>query len=149
MNMNDRAAQAGHDSMNWFPHKAGDPVFATLALAGEVGEAANILKKVERGSAAWMDVYHDLAEEIIDVQVYLNNLMDSVNVVCDAQELPPIDWEGEYERKRSFNASRFDRDEEDAESDKPRKVIPAIWDRSEPRETPPLVPSDYFKSRGA
>lgn len=44
------------------------------AVCGELGEAANLIKKVERGDAT-LDLYRDLiAEELADVVTYLDIL---------------------------------------------------------------------------
>ncbi|MBF0374802.1 MAG: MazG-like family protein [Alphaproteobacteria bacterium] len=45
-----------------------------MALVGEVGEAANILKKIRRGDMTFHDVGQDLADELADVQIYLDQL---------------------------------------------------------------------------
>ena len=44
------------------------------ALTGELGEAANIIKKIERGDLTLDDVRTDLAKEFADIQVYLDIL---------------------------------------------------------------------------
>lgn len=44
------------------------------AIAGELGEAANILKKVRRGDFSLDEVRPELAKELADAQVYLDIL---------------------------------------------------------------------------
>lgn len=44
------------------------------ALAGEVGEAANILKKIRRGDFTLSEVRDELKSELADVQCYLDLL---------------------------------------------------------------------------
>lgn len=44
------------------------------ALAGEVGEAANIIKKIERGDKTLEEARQDLADELADVMAYLDIL---------------------------------------------------------------------------
>lgn len=44
------------------------------ALAGEVGEAANVIKKVRRGDRTLDDARADLAKELADIQMYLDLL---------------------------------------------------------------------------
>lgn len=44
------------------------------ALAGEVGEAANIIKKIKRGDVTLAEVAQDLAGELADIQIYLDLL---------------------------------------------------------------------------
>jgi hypothetical protein len=79
------ARQCVHDSERWF----GDTVTMdrflphhTLALAGEVGELANIVKKIDRGSLNLNDpaVHRELVLEATDVLVYLMNIFGRLNV---------------------------------------------------------------------
>jgi NTP pyrophosphatase (non-canonical NTP hydrolase) len=44
------------------------------ATLGELGETANIIKKIERGDFTLEDVREQLAEELADVQIYLDIL---------------------------------------------------------------------------
>lgn len=44
------------------------------AILGELGEAANLIKKVERGDFPLADVRRKLADELADVQCYLDIL---------------------------------------------------------------------------
>lgn len=44
------------------------------AVTGELGEAANIIKKVKRGDMSLDDARPDLADELADVQTYLDIL---------------------------------------------------------------------------
>lgn len=44
------------------------------AVAGELGEAANIIKKIRRGDVSLDDVRQDLAYELADVVTYLDIL---------------------------------------------------------------------------
>jgi len=100
MNINERVDQAHQDSFRWFPAKANDVTHQLLALAGEVGEVANLIKRVEQGSRTWAEVEQDVIEEIIDVQTYLYSLMAAVN---DRQSFvggDAIDWDRSYEFKR-------------------------------------------------
>lgn len=95
------AEQCVKDSEDWFgdtgvhtsvPHM-------TLALAGEVGELANIVKKIERGSIRLEDARtrYDLAMEMTDVYIYLLNLAGLLHV----------DLEHAYKVKRRQNIERF------------------------------------------
>lgn len=89
------------DSKRWF----GDQGMHTsvphmvLAMCGEVGEVANIIKKIERGSLDIKEakVRRHLAEELADVYTYLLNVCGMLNV----------DLERAYEVKRGFNNQRF------------------------------------------
>jgi NTP pyrophosphatase (non-canonical NTP hydrolase) len=51
-----------------------------VAVVGEVGETANILKKVERGDFTLESVREDLRRELADVQTYLDLLAASLGV---------------------------------------------------------------------
>lgn len=50
------------------------------AVLGELGEAANIIKKIRRGDFELEDVKFVLAEELADVQIYLDLLAYQVGV---------------------------------------------------------------------
>ncbi len=96
--------QCVEDSRKWFGDQAITEGHAamlhhTLALAGEVGEFANILKKVDRGSLNYGDavVRKDLAFELTDVYIYVLNLAGIMGV--DLEEL--------YRMKRFENDQRF------------------------------------------
>jgi NTP pyrophosphatase (non-canonical NTP hydrolase) len=52
-----------------------------MAVCGELGELANILKKVRRGSKKMDDkTKEEIRHEFADVQIYLDLLADSVGV---------------------------------------------------------------------
>lgn len=92
------AQQCLQDSLDWFPEVTNIP-FHTLALCGEVGELANIVKKIERGSLKWEDPEVQIAfkSEIADIYTYLMGLV----------ALSSTDLKAAYEMKREFNANRF------------------------------------------
>lgn len=105
------ANQCIQDSERWFgdtgaTHK--DLGFLVLALAGEVGELANIVKKVERGSLSVRDpkVRHDIVMETTDVFVYLLNVAALLN----------IDLERTYHMKRAENEKRFTQQRKEREA---------------------------------
>ena len=92
--------QCVNDSERWFGDTAGASVpHRALALAGEVGEVCNIIKKIERGSLNLGDakVRHHLAMELADVYVYLLNIAGMLHV----------DLERAYELVRTKNEQRF------------------------------------------
>lgn len=95
------AKQCVEDSERWFGDNA--CVFSVshhaLAMAGEVGEFCNIVKKIERGSLNSGDskVRYDLAMELTDVFTYLLNLAG----------LMGIDLEKSYQVVRNNNEKRF------------------------------------------
>src|SRR4051812_38700915 len=76
--LSDLAKQCLSDSERWF----GDSAIVhsiphhTLAMAGEVGEFANIVKKIDRGSLDMRNpnVRYEMMMELTDVFVYLLNL---------------------------------------------------------------------------
>lgn len=98
--------QCLEDGERWFgdnPDVAGRSFAAlrhhTLALCGEAGELANIVKKVDRGTMAINDpaVRVNVAMEVADVYIYLLNIAGIMGV--DLNHL--------YERKRMENETRF------------------------------------------
>jgi NTP pyrophosphatase (non-canonical NTP hydrolase) len=50
------------------------------ALIGEVGELANILKKIHRGDFLFEDVYVDVRKELADIACYVDMLADACDV---------------------------------------------------------------------
>jgi hypothetical protein len=91
------------DSEHWFPalhdgDTAGVPLFMhyTLGLAGEAGEVANVVKKLNRDGPT-DDRMADLGAELADVLIYLLLLAGEVG----------IDLAGAYEAKRAVNVGRW------------------------------------------
>ncbi|MBK8815635.1 MAG: nucleotide pyrophosphohydrolase [Methylococcaceae bacterium] len=68
-----------------------------VCLLGELGEFANILKKVRRGDFSLATVKDDLDEELVDVFIYLLKIAGQFNV----------DLEDGYEKKILKNTSKF------------------------------------------
>lgn len=68
-----------------------------LATIGEVGEAANILKKVIRGDRSFEDSRQEIAEEIADIFIYVLKIIYQMD----------IDIEAEYYKKMASNQVRF------------------------------------------
>lgn len=50
------------------------------ALSGEVGEAANIVKKIFRGDRSLDDAREDLGKELADIQTYLSIIADKAGI---------------------------------------------------------------------
>lgn len=100
-----QAKEALRDSYSWFPEQSRSLGFLGLALAGEVGEVANIVKKIERGSLDLNDpqVRYDLIMELTDVYTYL--MLMAGNLQADLSVT--------YEVKREENVRRFGKDQED------------------------------------
>lgn len=71
--------------------------FLIISLFGEVGETANIIKKIVRGDYKLEEKRDELSEEIIDVFIYLIKLSYQLN----------IDIEKEYISKMTKNEERF------------------------------------------
>lgn len=92
--------QCKQDSERWFPGRTQSLAFMALALAGEVGEVANLIKKVERGTSSFHLVRDELEMEIVDVLIYLCNLMG-------LPEFESTDWMKVWYEKRAFNQHRF------------------------------------------
>lgn len=64
--------------------------FYWLALAGEVGEACNLVKKRWRDGPRWSDAtraanLHALREELADVRIYTEALADLYDIDLDAE----------------------------------------------------------------
>ena len=93
--------QCLEDTERWFGDQPASHsvVHHALALAGEVGEFANIVKKVDRGSYEFRDakVRHMLAMELTDAFIYILNLAAMLN----------IDLEKSYMHVRGLNEKRF------------------------------------------
>lgn len=60
------------------------------AVVGELGELANILKKVKRGDFTKEEVHFDIASELADVQTYLDIL--SMRLGVDLGEATMRKW---------------------------------------------------------
>lgn len=71
--------------------------FLLLSLTGELGEAANIVKKIVRGDFSLVDKKSDLEEEIADIFIYLLKLSYQLD----------IDLEKVYLQKMKKNQERF------------------------------------------
>jgi NTP pyrophosphatase (non-canonical NTP hydrolase) len=92
--------QCTTDSKRWFPGKAQELPNLVLCLAGEVGEVANLVKKHVRGSMSHEDMMQELPEEVVDVLIYLLNLMGH-------EAFKDVDWMDLWYKKRKFNEERF------------------------------------------
>lgn len=77
--------QAHADSQRWFPEKANDVVHMSLGLAGEAGEVANIVKKLDRGDLSISDANtrYKLMMELTDVQTYLLAIAGMIGLDLD------------------------------------------------------------------
>jgi len=100
MILQEMIAQCVDDSGRWFPGKAQSLPNLVLCLAGEVGEVANLVKKNVRGSLSSTAMMEELPEEVIDVLIYLCNLMGH-------ETFQHVDWNAIWSAKRQYNESRF------------------------------------------
>ncbi len=109
----DLSRQCVADSQRWFPSISPSEndtvrqtvtrvIHHTVAMFGEVGEFANIVKKIERGSLRLTDpnTRHDLGDELVDVLIYLLNIAGILK----------FDLLAGYNDKRQFNEERFGSD---------------------------------------
>ena len=87
------------DSLAWFPEVAHSMPFMALALAGEAGEFANLVKKMWRGSGRYQDLEEKLIEEATDIFIYLMNIFALL-------EVNPIEAYGD-KRAINVNSGRF------------------------------------------
>lgn len=71
----------------------------TVALAGEVGEFANVTKKIARGDFKLEEAKRELGDELADVFIYVIKLADQLG----------IDLEAAYRKKLAYNEERFDK----------------------------------------
>ncbi|MFI9817959.1 MazG nucleotide pyrophosphohydrolase domain-containing protein [Saccharothrix variisporea] len=82
------------------PITDGDPrtlVHIALALAGEVGELANVVKKYDRGDIPFDDTLKLLPDELADIFIYLIKLSYQTG----------IDLESAFLNKLDVNEKRF------------------------------------------
>jgi NTP pyrophosphatase (non-canonical NTP hydrolase) len=97
-----RAFDQGHASrFEWSQSASPDNtqplLYIALALAGEVGELANVVKKLERGDMSYAEALALLKEEAADVLIYLLKLSYQAG----------IDLEKALLEKQRANAIRF------------------------------------------
>lgn len=77
--------------------------FLLVSLTGEVGEFANIVKKIARGDFELEEVKDNLREELTDIFIYLMKLSYQLD----------IDLEESYLNKKKKNEERFTSYEKD------------------------------------
>jgi NTP pyrophosphatase (non-canonical NTP hydrolase) len=87
------------DSVRWFGEElVRDLGYNSLALCGEAGELANLVKKMMRGDLEPSEqLTVDLGMEVVDVFIYCCNVMNVLG----------IDFGKAYAAKREFNEQRF------------------------------------------
>jgi NTP pyrophosphatase (non-canonical NTP hydrolase) len=94
MHLREIQEQCATDSYVFFPGTAHEDLYLVTALAGEVGELANFIKKEHRGTP---EPRKKLISELPDILIYLCMLAEHYNV----------DLEILYQEKRKYNVSRF------------------------------------------
>ncbi len=99
MTLEEIQKQCIEDTKEWFPELYYDMGFLTLALAGEVGELANLVKKIIRGTHDAMALKTLVEEEAIDSFIYLMNIFAVLGT----------NVEEAYRVKRAHNVERFGR----------------------------------------
>lgn len=97
--LQDLINECAEDSARWFPEVADDLNFMGLAICGETGEMANLLKKVWRGSADMKETLPEIEDELVDVLTYTLMIAGVLN----------MNLEEAYSRKRRFNELRFNK----------------------------------------
>lgn len=98
MSLLDIQTQCLENSERWFPDTAHNLGYSLIALMGELGEFANLFKKVERGSLELTkEVHVELCFELTDVFIYLANMAAIMN----------FDLEEAYKVKQQYNEERF------------------------------------------
>lgn len=88
------------DSEKWFQEKVSKNIsHQALALAGEVGEFCNVLKKLQRDDVTdlTLESFEHLADELCDVFIYTVNIANILKVNLGAG----------YSQKRDYNEKRF------------------------------------------
>lgn len=97
--LEDLTVEARHDSTRWFGDGAtvDDLGYHALALCGEAGEFANLVKKIERGTHTDTDLREDLESELVDVLTYVFTLAGILDINLDEA----------YAEKRKYNDKRF------------------------------------------
>lgn len=68
-----------------------EPDFWMTALVGEIGEAANILKKVERGDFTLDEKREDIGKELADAQTYLDILAARLDISLEDATIEKFD----------------------------------------------------------
>jgi NTP pyrophosphatase (non-canonical NTP hydrolase) len=76
-----------------------------VCLVGEVGECANLIKKVVRGDRSYASVRDDLGAELADTFIYLIKICNQTG----------LNLESEFLKKLELNRTRFKRYEVQSE----------------------------------
>lgn len=85
------------DSKDYFPEHQNSPLFLGIALAGEVGETCNDIKKHARGDFDFVELSGRLRNELPDILIYLVMLADQMG----------INLQTAYDIKKEYNDQRY------------------------------------------
>lgn len=85
------------DTKSYFPNHTETLDYLAIAMAGEVGEVCNIIKKFDRGSINGELLREELSKELPDILIYLVMLAEKVG----------IDLQQAWINKKEYNDSRF------------------------------------------
>ncbi len=83
--MNFEEYQAAASLTALYPNRKNNLAYPTLGLAGEAGEVANIVKKIERDFAGVItdEIRTKLQDELGDVLWYISACADELNLTLD------------------------------------------------------------------
>lgn len=85
------------DTTQYFPSLTATESYLGVALAGEVGEVCNDIKKFVRGDFDFVELRNRLRGELPDVLIYLVMLAGVMG----------IDLEAAWEEKKEYNERRY------------------------------------------
>ena len=97
MHLTDLQQREMDDNDKYFPGFTADFDFMTLAMAGEVGEICNDVKKHLRGDYDIKELQKRMMDELPDVLIYLVMLADTMG----------FSLEMAYDLKKRYNDERF------------------------------------------
>lgn len=97
MTLRDIQRIEARDTKSYFPNHAETLDYLAIAMAGEVGEVCNVIKKFDRGSINGALLREELSKELPDILIYLVMLAEKVGV----------DLQQAWIDKKEYNDSRF------------------------------------------
>ncbi len=97
MDLLDIQQDEAQDSKIYFPTHTPNPLFLGVALAGEVGETCNDIKKYQRGDFDFVELAGRLRDELPDILIYLVMLADVMKINLNTA----------YLTKKEYNDARF------------------------------------------
>lgn len=97
MDLRDIQEAEASDTKHYFPHLREGPLYLGVALAGEIGEVCNKIKKWSRDDWTVAELRAEVKDELADVLIYLVMLADHLD----------IDLQDEYVQKKEYNDARY------------------------------------------